>query len=94
MRCVGSVAKLVVAVRIRPQTQGPPIFAVRFILSTAWVVKLRKNAKSDNERLRKHTDSLKITINSTQKLLQGPDTARLKTSQKLHQAIGDTYLGA
>ena len=57
-----------------------------------WVVKLRKNAKSDNERLRKHTDSLKITVNSTQKLLQGPDTARLKTSQKLHQAIGDTYL--
>ncbi|KAK3312023.1 hypothetical protein B0H66DRAFT_101489 [Apodospora peruviana] len=50
-----------------------------------------KNAKSDIERLRKHTDSLKITVYGAQKLLQGRDGAQLETSRKLHQAIADTY---
>ncbi|KAK0632942.1 hypothetical protein B0T14DRAFT_542129 [Immersiella caudata] len=51
-----------------------------------------KHAKSDIERLRKHTDSLKITVNGAQKLLQGPDGARLETSLKLREAMANSYL--
>ncbi|KAK4643732.1 hypothetical protein QC761_0070940 [Podospora bellae-mahoneyi] len=50
-----------------------------------------KNARSDIERLRKHTDSLKITIEDAQKLLQGPHGARLETSQKLREALDNTH---
>ncbi|KAL2198614.1 hypothetical protein P885DRAFT_67778 [Corynascus similis CBS 632.67] len=50
-----------------------------------------KSARSDIERLRKHTESMKITVDGARKLLQGPHGARLKTSQKLHKALADTY---
>lgn len=49
-----------------------------------------KNARADIERLRKHTDSLKTTVEGAQKLLQGPHGARLETSQKLCNALDDT----
>lgn len=49
-----------------------------------------KNARADIERLRKHTDSLKTTVEGAQKLLQGPHGARLETSQKLRNALDDT----
>ncbi|KAK4246670.1 hypothetical protein C7999DRAFT_41908 [Corynascus novoguineensis] len=50
-----------------------------------------RSAKSDIERLRKHTESLKITVDGARKLLQGPHGAQLETSQKLHKALADTY---
>jgi hypothetical protein len=50
-----------------------------------------KSARSDIERLRKHTESMKITVDGARKLLQGPHGARLETSQKLHEALADTY---
>ncbi|KAK0714729.1 WD40-repeat-containing domain protein [Lasiosphaeris hirsuta] len=50
-----------------------------------------KSARSDIERLRKHTDSLKITFDGARKLLQDPHGARLETSQKLHETLSDTY---
>ncbi|KXX78527.1 Vegetative incompatibility protein HET-E-1 [Madurella mycetomatis] len=50
-----------------------------------------KNARSDIERLRKHTISLKITVDGAQQLLQGPDGARLQTSQKLRESLEKTH---
>jgi len=50
-----------------------------------------KSARSDIDRLRKHTDSLKITFEGARELLQGPHGTRLATSQKLHEALSDTY---
>ncbi|KAK3363905.1 hypothetical protein B0T25DRAFT_627877 [Lasiosphaeria hispida] len=50
-----------------------------------------KSARSDIERLRKHTNSLKITVDGAQELLQGPAGARLETSQKLLESLKDTY---
>jgi len=50
-----------------------------------------RSAKSDIERLREHTESLKITVDGAQKLLQGPHGARLERSQKLHKVLDDTY---
>lgn len=50
-----------------------------------------KNARSDIERLRQHTNSLKITFDGAQELLQGPAGARLETSQKLLEALKDTH---
>ncbi|KAK4139040.1 uncharacterized protein C8A04DRAFT_16219, partial [Dichotomopilus funicola] len=49
-----------------------------------------KSARSDIERLKKHTDSLKATAEGAQKLLQGPHGARLGTSQKLRETLNDT----
>lgn len=49
-----------------------------------------KNARADIERLRKHIDSLKTTVEGAQKLLQGPHGARLETSRKLRNALDDT----
>ena len=49
-----------------------------------------KNARSDIERLRKHTDSLKTTAEGAQKLLQGPHGGRLETSQNLKEALDNT----
>ncbi|KAK3994174.1 hypothetical protein QBC44DRAFT_306366 [Cladorrhinum sp. PSN332] len=49
-----------------------------------------KSAKSDIERLRKHTENLKTTADDAQKLLQGPHGARLETSQKLREALNNT----
>lgn len=49
-----------------------------------------KSARSDIERLKKHTDSLKATTEGAQKLLQGPHGARLGTSQKLRETLNDT----
>lgn len=51
-----------------------------------------KSARSDIGRLRQHTDGLKTTLEGAQKLLQGPHGARLETSQKLRDALHDTYL--
>ncbi|KAK4220487.1 hypothetical protein QBC38DRAFT_404829, partial [Podospora fimiseda] len=48
-----------------------------------------KNARSDIERLRKHTEILKITAEGTQKLLQGPHGPRLELSQKVDKALVD-----
>ena len=42
-----------------------------------------KNAKSDIERLRQYTDTLKATVEGAQRLLQGPYRTRLETSQTL-----------
>ncbi|KAL2192251.1 hypothetical protein P885DRAFT_48132 [Corynascus similis CBS 632.67] len=50
-----------------------------------------KSARSDIERLKKHTDSLKTTAEGAQKLLQGPHGARLETSQKLRETLNDTH---
>ncbi|KAK4172308.1 hypothetical protein QBC36DRAFT_142960, partial [Triangularia setosa] len=46
--------------------------------------------RSDMERLRKHTENLKTTVNDAQKLLQGPYGARLEMSQKLREALNNT----
>jgi hypothetical protein len=50
-----------------------------------------KSARSDIERLRQHTESLKITADGARNLLQGPHGARLETPQKLHETLIDTY---
>lgn len=50
-----------------------------------------KNARSDIERLRQHTDGLKTNLEGAQKLLQGSHGARLETSQKLHEALNNTH---
>jgi uncharacterized phage infection (PIP) family protein YhgE len=50
-----------------------------------------KNARSDIERLKKYTDSLKTTAEGAQKVLQGPHGARLETSQKLRETLNDTH---
>ncbi|KAK5651140.1 hypothetical protein OQA88_13234 [Cercophora sp. LCS_1] len=50
-----------------------------------------KNARSDIERLKKHTDSLKTTAKGAQKVLQGPHGARLETSQKLRETLDNTH---
>ncbi|KAK3305090.1 uncharacterized protein B0T15DRAFT_188479 [Chaetomium strumarium] len=50
-----------------------------------------KSARSDIERLKKHTDSLKTTAEGAQKLLQGPHGARLGTSQKLRETLNNTH---
>ncbi|KAK4203865.1 hypothetical protein QBC40DRAFT_274057 [Triangularia verruculosa] len=50
-----------------------------------------KNARSDIERLRKHTESLKTTAEGAHKLLQGLHGARLETSQKLRKALANLY---
>ena len=51
-----------------------------------------KSARSDIERLQKYTDALKTTAEGVQKLLQGPNGARLETSQKLRKNLNDTRL--
>ncbi|KAL2193874.1 hypothetical protein P885DRAFT_71872 [Corynascus similis CBS 632.67] len=50
-----------------------------------------KSARSDIERLKKHTDSLKTTAEGAQKLLHGPHGARLETSQKLRETLNYTH---
>jgi hypothetical protein len=49
-----------------------------------------KHARADIERLRQRTDSLKATLEGTQRLLERPDGARLATSQKLREALSNT----
>jgi len=50
-----------------------------------------KNAKSDIERLRQHTDTLKATVEGAQRLLQGPHRTRLETSHTLQAALNETH---
>ena len=50
-----------------------------------------KSARPDIDRLLKHTKNLKTTADDAQKLLQGPHGARLETSQKLREALANTY---
>lgn len=51
-----------------------------------------KSARSDIERLLKHTKNLIITAEGARELLQGPYGARLETSQKLCEALNNTRL--
>ncbi|KAL8284627.1 hypothetical protein RB600_009170 [Gaeumannomyces tritici] len=50
-----------------------------------------KNAKQDIERFRQQTEALKTIAEGAQRLLQGPDGARLETSQNLRNALANTY---
>ncbi|KAK4249360.1 hypothetical protein C7999DRAFT_39481 [Corynascus novoguineensis] len=50
------------------------------------------NAKTDIERLQQCTASLKTIVEGAQALLHSPHGTRLQTSQKLREALNNTYL--
>jgi len=50
------------------------------------------NAKTDIERLQQCTASLKTVVEGVQALLHSPHGTRLQTSQKLREALNNTYL--
>ncbi|PNP55781.1 hypothetical protein THARTR1_04001 [Trichoderma harzianum] len=51
-----------------------------------------KNASHDIQRLRERISSLEITLQEVLQLLQGSHGARLRTSQKLHDALNNSRL--
>ncbi|KAL7800877.1 vegetative incompatibility protein HET-E-1 [Trichoderma afarasin] len=51
-----------------------------------------KNASSDIQRLRERISSLETTLKDVLELLQGSHGARLRTSQKLHDALNNSRL--
>ncbi|KAL8403218.1 hypothetical protein RB594_008469 [Gaeumannomyces avenae] len=50
-----------------------------------------KDAKEDIERFRQQIEALKTIAEGAQRLLQGPDGARLETSQNLRDALANTH---
>src|SRR5579871_1790510 len=50
-----------------------------------------KNAKNDIARLQGELKSLRDVLGEVQHLLDGPDSAKLSASQKLHEAIKDGF---
>lgn len=50
-------------------------------------LKAVKNAKPDIERLQAELNNLKITLRGAQHLLEGPNGAKLQTSQALHDGL-------